>query len=214
MKLSRGEQKTQLVAGGAALLILAAAVWFLLISPKRSDITALESEITAATQRLADKRGALASPPSAVRVRATDLYRLTKALPDANDMSGIILDVNRLAARNNLRFGSLVPSTPVAGSGTLALPVTVTVQGRFASVSRFLGDIRKLVQVRDGLLDARGRLYSVSQIDLGQPDGGQFPVVKATVTLNAYAFSAPLPDVASPTVTTTPAGTVAAGVTP
>ena len=215
MNRLKGDRKAQLAFGGAALVLLAAAAWFLLVSPKRNDIAVLDSEIAAATQRLVDKRGALATPPAAVRVRATDLYRLTKALPDTNDVSGIILDVNRLAVRNKLSFGSLTPSIPVPGTGTLALPVTVTVQGRFASVSRFLGDLRKLVRVRGRLLDARGRLYSVSQVELGQPEGDTFPRVKATVTFNAYAFSVPpLAAPGTPTPTPSSDGTVAAGVTP
>ena len=90
-----------------------------------------------------------------------DLYRLTKALPNEIDMSGILLDVNRIAGRNELEFSSIAPSPQVLGTGYLQQPLAVVVQGRFGNVSRFLGDLRSLVSVRGGRLDARGRLYSV-----------------------------------------------------
>lgn len=216
MSRLKTDRKAQLGAGIAGIVLLSAAAWLLLIAPKRSEVVSLDEKVAVAQEQLADRQAALARPPAAVRVRASDLYRLTKALPDTNDMSGIILDVNRIAAKNSLSFRSITPTTPVLGAGTLALPVTVSVQGRFASVSRFLGDLRKIVRVRDGLLDARGRLYSVTQVDLGSPDEGTFPTVKATVTLNAFAFSAPAPATAPPTTSTPSAdsGTVAAGVTP
>ena len=67
-------------------------------------------------------------------------------------------------------------------------------------------------------LDARGRLYSVSQVDMIAPtEGKTFPVVQAKVTLNAYVFSAAAPAPTtdpSTTTDTSPSGTVAAGATP
>ena len=96
-------------------------------------------------------------------------------------------------------------------------PLSVVVQGRFGDVSRFLGDVRTLVTVRKGRLDSRGRLYSVSQVDVSRARlDKKFPVVKATVTLNAYAFSAPVPATPAPSTTPDPSsnGTVAAGATP
>ena len=78
-------------------------------------------------------------------------------------MSGILLDVNRLAARNKLTF--IVDHAGPAGARH-RLPRSSRspsiVQGRFGNISSFLGDLRTLVSVRGKRLDARGRLYSVS----------------------------------------------------
>jgi hypothetical protein len=95
----------------------------------------------------------------------------------------------------------------------------VLVQGRFSNLSRFLGDLRTLVSVRGERLDARGRLYSVSGVSITAPDSpAKFPVVKASVKLNAYAFSAPVPTTPEPdpstSTDTSSDGTVAAGATP
>jgi hypothetical protein len=177
--------------------------------------TGLEQTVATRQVELAAKQAALAAPSAQVKVRASDLYRLTKALPDSTNMSGILLDVNRLAGANKVAFRAIAPGTPELGTSSLTVPITLTVQGRFSSVSRFLRDVRSLVKVRDGRLDARGRTYSVTQVDLGASEKESFPVVKATITLNAHAFVAPAPVAATPPSTTPSSdGTVAAGATP
>jgi hypothetical protein len=203
------------VAGG---LIIVLAAWFLLVSPQRAKANDLSAQVSTARAELTTKKLALANPSAPVTVKPSDLYRLTKAMPDGTDMSGILLDVNRLAARNKLSFNSITPSPAVLGTGYLEQPLAVVVQGRFGNVSRFLGDVRRLVSVRGDRLDARGRLYSVSAVNITAPDSPKtFPVVKAVVTLNAYSFSAPpattTPD-PSTTTDTSSSGTVAAGANP
>lgn len=203
------------VIGG--LLVVATGCWFLLVAPQRSKVAQLDTEISATRVDLSQRRLALARPSASVKIRPSDLYRLTKALPNSTDMAGILLDVNRLAGRNSLDFSAITPGTEQLGTGFVEQPLSVVVVGRFGDVSHFLGDIRTLVRVRKGRLDARGRLYSVSQVDIAEPDQGKkFPVVKATVTLNAFAFSAPTAPSTTPSTTTDAPvnGTVAAGVTP
>ena len=203
------------VAGG--LLVLVAA-WLLVVSPQRSKATELAAQVTSSRAELTERKAALARPSAEVTVKPGDLYRLTKALPNETDMAGILLDVNRIAGRNDLQFSSITPAPQVLGTGYLQQPLAVTVQGRFGDVSRFLGDLRALVSVRGRRLDARGRLYSVSQVDISAPQSpATFPNVKADVTLNAYSFSAqvPAPSTSPSTTTdTSSSGTVAAGVTP
>jgi Tfp pilus assembly protein PilO len=200
-------------------LLLLAAMWFLLVAPQQSKAAELDKEIGVAQADLSQRRIALARPSAAVKVTASDLFRLTKALPNEAGMSEILLDVNRLAGKNALDFRSIAPAGAVLGTGYLEQPSVVIVQGRFADISRFLGDLRTLVTVRKGRLDTRGRLYSVSQVEMGAPDNAkEFPTVKATVALNAYTFSAPVPaPVPDPSTTNTDSssgGTVAAGETP
>ena len=203
-------------AGIAGAVVLLAAAWFLLVAPQRSKATELDTQVSTARTDLSQRRLALAKPSANVTVMPSDLYRLSKALPGSTNMAGILLDVNRLAARNKLEFSSIAPAPAVAGTGYVQQPLSVVVQGRFGSVSRFLGDVRTLVKVRKGRLDARGRLYSVSQVDITEPEPGKsFPVVRATVMLNAYQFdgSTPIP-APSTTADASSSGTVAAGATP
>lgn len=219
--MSRLKQDPRVALGAAAavLVLVLAAAWFLLITPKRDEAANLEQQVAAKRIELVVKQAALAAPSAAVTVKASDLYRLTKALPDSTDMAGILLDINRLAAKNKLAFRSVTPATAEVGPSSLAVPIILTVQGRFTSVSGFLRDVRTLVRVRNGRLDARGRVYSVTQVDLGAPDQDSYPIVSATITINAHSFVTPAPVV--PTTPSTPPstassgdGTVAAGATP
>ncbi len=150
-------------------------------------------------------------------MKAGDTFRLAKALPDATNMAGMILDLNRLAGRHKLVFTSITPSTPLTATGFVAQPVGIEVQGRFTDVSRFLGDLRGLVRVQKRRLDARGRLYSTTIVNLTEGDN-KFPNVKAAVTVESYTFFAPSAAAApaTPSTPSTPSsdGTVAAGVTP
>jgi Tfp pilus assembly protein PilO len=201
----------------AGSLLLFVAAWFLVVSPQRSKANELATQVAASQDELSQRRTAAAQPAVAVTVKPSDLYRLTKALPNDTDMPSILLDIDRTARRNHLSFTSLTPAQQIPGTSYISQPVSVIVQGRFSALSSFLGDLRRLVTVRGGRLDARGRLYSISQVDITAPDGAKFPVVKATVTLNAYRFNATPP--APPSSPSTPtdsssSGTVAAGATP
>lgn len=213
------QNKRNVVALGAlGVAALVAAAWFLAIAPQRSKATSLKADVAAAEVSLAQRRAALAAPSAAMKVKANDLYRLTKALPDTLDMAGVLLDVNRLAVRHELEFNSVLPGAAELRTGYLAQPLGLVVQGRYSDVSRFLGDLRRLVRVRKGRLDARGRAYSASDVTISEADGGlQFPNVKAAITVQSYTFQATPAgtDAGTPdTGTTSPDGTVAAGVTP
>jgi len=202
----------------AAGLLLIVATWLLLIAPQRSKAAELSSQVDASRTELSERKNALLHPSSPVTVKPSDLYRLTKALPNETEMSGVVLEVSRLAGKQQLGLSSISPAPPVLGVGFVQQPLAVVVQGRFAKISSFLRELRQLVVVRGGRLDARGRLYGVSKVDMSAPDGGNsFPIVKATVTLNTYSFS-PQPPAATtdqtPTTDTSSSGTVAAGATP
>ncbi len=205
-----------LAAGAAALALVLVAGWFLVVSPKRTRADELKTEVAAAQGELAQKRAELARPSAAVRIRANDLFRLSKALPGATDTAGVILDVDRLARQHDLTFWSMTPESPQAGIGFLQQPYGVVLEGRFGDVSRFLRDLRTLVKVKKGRLDARGRVYAVDRVELQEPETGKkFPVVKASLTVNAFSFAGdavPPGDTSETTTTTT--GTVAAGATP
>jgi Tfp pilus assembly protein PilO len=211
------EKKAVIALGAVGAVALLAAAWFVVVAPQQSKADDLDRQLTAAQSDLAQRKIALATPAARITVKAGDTYRLAKALPDAANMPGMILDLNRLAARHKLQFTSITPAAPLAATGYVAQPVGVEVQGRFTSVSAFLGELRRLVRVRNGRLDARGRIYSTTNINLAEAEA-KFPNVKAAVTIESYTFFAPTAagTPATPPTSSTPSSsaTVAAGVTP
>lgn len=211
------QKKAVIALGAVGAVALLAAAWLLVVSPQQSKADDLETQVAAAQSELSQRKIELATPSTPLTVKAGDTYRLAKALPDATNMAGMILDLNRLAARHKLAFTAITPSTPLAASGFVAQPVGIEVQGRFTDVSGFLGDLRGLVRVHKRRLDARGRIYSTTNVNLTEGDN-KFPNVKAAVTVESYTFFAPpaAATSATPSTPSTPSsdGTVAAGVTP
>ncbi len=210
-------KKGMLVAGAAGLVLVLAAGWFFLVAPERKQANEMAAKVAASEAELAQKRAELARPSAAVRVKADDLFRLSKALPTEVDSAGVMLDLDRIAKSNKLTFWSITPVQAVPTTDVLQQPYDVVLEGRFTSVSKFLRQIRKLVGVQGGRLAVQGRLYTVDQVKLEQPQGGaEFPVVRATVRVNAFGFTptAVAPGTDTTQTTTTSTGTVAAGATP
>ena len=204
----------------AVLALSVIGLWFLVVSPKRSEAANLESEVAAAQSELAQRKAELARPSAAVTVRASDVFRLAKALPEGANVAGVILDIDRLAAAHRLTLEGFQPTAVIPVTGYYAQPLAVTVQGRFGDVSKFISDLRGLVTVKKSRLVVFGRLYSVSEVRLGKPEAEKtYPVVRAGILLNAFGL---LPGVPATTTTTpdtdstTPSsdGTSAAGATP
>ena len=206
------------VAGG---LLLALAGWLLLVSPARSKSADLGTQITSAQAEITTRRAAIARKPAIeVNVRATDLFRLTKAVPGRADMPGIVLELNRLASATGVTFNSITPAAVVTAQGYNVLPLAVVVNGRFGDVNSFLHQLRKLVTVRKGRLDASGRLFAIDNVDVAESADAKFPKVQATIMLDAFVYTGAQPvDPASPnanpsdTSSPPPSGAVAAGAT-
>lgn len=176
--------------GAATALVIAAAGWFLLIKPKQNEAKTLDASIATVEQSIAVRRAELARPKAEIRVKPSDLYRLSKALPGNPDIAGVMLEVNRLAALHGITFRSIRSNSPVPATSYMVHPFEVVLEGRFSNVSSFLGDLRKLVRIKKEQIDVRGRLFAVDTLALSKPDGEKkFPTVKATVTLDAFNFT-------------------------
>lgn len=203
--------------GAAVLVLVVVAFWFLLVSPKRSEAGNLKAEVATAQAELEQRKAELAQPSAAVTVRARDVFRLAKALPEDPNIAAVLLDVDRLARAYKLTLEGFQPTATVPVTGYFAQPITVTVQGRFGDVYRFLGTLRELVTVKKGRLVVNGRLYSVTEVRLGKPEGKvKYPVVRAGILLNAFGLLPNVPAAPTPETDTTAStdGSSAAGATP
>jgi Tfp pilus assembly protein PilO len=203
------------VLGGVVLVV--ALAWFALVGPERSKVNKLGDQITSVQTQIDQRKAALSSPKADLHVRASDVYRLTRAMPNATDMSGIIVVLNQVAKGHSLQFESLTPTPQVAQNGFNVQPLNVVVQGRFGDVSGFLGELRKLVRVKKHRLAATGRLFAIDTVSFAAPDNKlSFPNVKATLTIDAFMFAggAVVTPGQSTSTPSTSSGTVAAGANP
>ena len=188
------------LAAGAVVLY-ALVLWFLLIAPKRSEAASLSTQIAAAGAKLVQSRGATTAKPRAASTPAADVVRLAKALPPSADQAGLVLELSRLGQGAKVSIFSIEPGEPTTDtSGATFVPVTVTVTGTYGQVTRFLRGARRLVSFRGGKLHATGRVLAVTGVQLAESSSGKFPLLDATIALDAYAYDGPL----APTAPATP----------
>jgi Tfp pilus assembly protein PilO len=183
-------------------LLVGAGGWFLLVSPQRAAVKDLEAEIGAAEQRLEEHRLATLRAGSVEKIAVADLFRLSKAMPDRADMSGVLLELNRIAAGAGITFESISPQTAVPISGYQAVPIQLTFKGNFYNLSDFLYRLRSLVYVDDGQLAATGRLFAIDTLDFAESQEG-FPRISAALVVDAFVYGTGVPATATPTTTTT-----------
>jgi Pilus assembly protein, PilO len=206
-----------LIAVGFAIFALGG--WFMLIGPQRSKASDVQQQIADTNSSIDAARALTVEAKKGAQIRVADLYRLTKAMPDQVDMAGIILELNQVAEDSGITFEQITPSTTATPiSGYLAIPITVEFQGNFYDLSDFLYRLRNLVDVRQGALDATGRLFAIDEVDFAEaPPPPGFPQIRAHLVIDAFVYgTGTAPTVAAPTTGATGASgaTGSSGVTP
>jgi Tfp pilus assembly protein PilO len=202
------------------VLLYAAVLWLLVVSPKQAEVATVTDEVIAAEFELVQAR-VTATRPAAVPAgaRVSDVLGLAKAMPASTDQPGLLLELELLARATGVKLGSITPkeSEPIAGTPT-AIPVVVTAEGSFRQVTRFVTRARELVRVRGGDVHATGRLFAVQAVELTESNARGFPLLDATITLNAFVYDGPIVPVTPPPPAegddATSTGATAAGATP
>jgi Tfp pilus assembly protein PilO len=192
------------VAG--ALVIVALVSYFVLIRPKRAEagrlgdqIAQLETDVQAAKLAAKPKEGS-------TKLQVADLFELAKAMPDRDDMPGIILELNAVAESAGVRFKAIAPQAAVAGEGCRSIPISLTFVGNYYDLTDFLFRLRNLVAVDDGQLAASGRFFTLDSLDMHEAG---LPQIEALLVVSAYVYdpnahsTVPAPIAPPPTTTGT-----------
>ena len=191
-RLESLSSRSLLLLAGAVVLVYAAAVWMLMVSPKRDEAAAAKEELAAAEVRLVEAQAGARRPRSA-GTPVADVFRLARAMPSSADQPGIVLELTRLARQSGVTLRTITVQDPLSEPGGPALiPVTVTLTGSYGRITRFLARTRGLVTVRGGKINARGRLLSVGSVGLGESATEGFPMLDATIGLDAYVYDGPI----------------------
>lgn len=193
MSLHGLSPRAQIAFVVVGLLAVAAVAYFLVVAPKRSSVAKLDEQITATAAEIASRRAqSPTQTPAGEQVDAADIFELTRAMPDKVALPEAILELNQVARHSGIVLRSITPQAPVGQEGYQRVPMTVVFDGRYSSVSAFLGRLRNLVRLKGGELQARGRLFSVESIALNEGET-KFPQVQATATVNAFVFGGAAP---------------------
>jgi Tfp pilus assembly protein PilO len=196
--------KEKLVLYGVPVfgLLIGVAGYFALVAPQKATSHRLDAEIQAAEARPVP--GGQVHSPKQPLVHAADLFRLTKAMPDSDDIAGVLDGLSRLTQASSTTIQSVQPSpvVPLTG-GYGALPLNVVVAGRFADIAGFLEHLRQQVTLgKSGALHVDGRLLVVNNVQLATTDGSS---VTATLSLDAFVYGVAPPPTTTTTTTTTTA---------
>jgi hypothetical protein len=173
--------------GVAIAVVLAAAGWFLLVSPQRSHAAELDAQVAAVEDQINAARVAKLQVDDLQPIRAADLFRLSKAMPSDIDISGVLLELSRIAKETGITFKSIVPGATASLTSFRVQPIELTFEGDFYSLSDFLYRVRSLVGVDSGRLNAKGRLFTIDKLAFTEGDDG-FPQVAAALTVSAYLY--------------------------
>jgi Tfp pilus assembly protein PilO len=180
------------IAAGA-VVVYALAIWLLVVSPKRSEAATLADDVIAAELQLAEAELEAKRPQATAGTPVSDVLRLAKAMPSSADQPGLVLELDWLARTSGVSLGSITPRDPAVGAGAATtIPVVVTAAGSYREITRFLQRTSRLVTFRRGQVRATGRLFTLQSVELSESSAGGFPLLDATITLNAFVYDGPI----------------------
>jgi hypothetical protein len=238
-------KRDRLMVVGIALLAVVGGFWFLALKPRQAESKQLDEQIAIAQQErdAAQQAVSTAGAPSSAAEDAAILARLGKAVPADDDVASLVYQLEAAAGRSDVSFeavklggatasapaGNAVPAADptqaataplppgavVGPAGLAKLPFSLTFEGSFFGLERFLKRVHAFTSVTGDTISVRGRLLQVDAISLTAAPGG-FPRIQANLAASAFiapVAAAPAPDAGTAT-TAPPSDQAAAGGAP
>lgn len=202
-----------------AIAAIAAAGWFLVLSPMRSESADLATQIDAqrATleQALAEVGAGIEAKRQYGRHYAT-VARLGAAIPEDDNVASLLVQLEQAADASAIDFralraaqGSAAAAPPTAGgaatsqaatatlppgasvgaAGFPTLPFSFSFEGDFFRLSGFVGRLERFLVVRDRSLAVGGRFMAIDGIGLNAAPEG-FPRITASIAATSYLLPA------------------------
>src|SRR6059058_1840006 len=173
----------------AAVVVLAVLMlgWFLLLAPQRSKVTTLDNQIGETQAQIASTQAYVSNPATKRAIR--QLARLRAMVPDDVRMSQVLRQLAAAASASAVRVDNIQPAAAAAVGNAQAVPIQLSVEGHYASISKFLHLLRTQARVDKSKVVGKGRLYSVSSIQFTSGSttaGSGNGVITAVVSLNAF----------------------------
>lgn len=182
----KSSRRGSAIAVALAIVLVAAAAWVAIVSPKRSHASTLKGDVTAAQAQLVT-----ATQEAAVANKAAAEAAM-RAMPALADQPGILDQLNALGKKTKVTVATVTPG--LSTTTTSAEPLTVVVDGTYFQIAKFLNKLRTQVRVgKGGRVVASGRLFDVQSVSIA---AGTVPgQLAATIALNASIFApvAPAP---------------------
>jgi Tfp pilus assembly protein PilO len=199
-----------IVVGALVVILLG---WMVLVSPQKKKAADLTKQAADVQQQIQTQLAAVAaakqsSAVTTTTVKVANVYKLAQAMPSTPDVPDLLIELSQVTKDSGVLLQQLSPSAPTtdASTGQTTVPISMTVTGDFYTVTDLLYRLRNLVWVRDGALEADGRLFNIDNVSLS-PTGSK---VSATLSMHAFVYSGgaaaattPAPAVPAPSTDTT-----------
>src|SRR6188472_3172742 len=176
----------RLIVAMLAVVVLAVGFWMLVLSPKREEASKLATEVDQAQESLGLHQAEVSQALTARRqfpVAYRQLVVLGKAVPGDDESASLIVQLNRIAERSEVRFEKLAltsgsgeseaavaapaegaPPTEVAASllplgatigpaGLGVMPYELRFKGSFFRMADFIEGLDSLVQSRNAAVE-------------------------------------------------------------
>ena len=171
-------------------LVVALVGWKVVVAPQSQTAKSLDAQTALVQKQITDNLAAAAAvknTPTTPTIRVADVYKLAQAMPSNADVPDLLIQLSQLTRDSGVTLQSLSPSQPAVdpASGQQSVPIAMTVAGDFYSISDLLYRLRNQVFVRNGALEATGRLYAIDQVSLAPAGKG----LAATISMHALAYT-------------------------
>jgi type IV pilus assembly protein PilO len=193
MRVTKGREVYIITAVVAVVLVV--AWYFLLLSPTRTKLSDLDSQVQAQQAALATAKQEVARLESykktAPQSRA-EIVRLGKMLPESEGIPSLIIELTRTAEASGIDLTSITRGATQPGTPFGLQSVTMAVSGRFFDVEDFLYRLESYVAFRNASFRVTGRLLEVRTLNLSggaATTDGTTPPLTVTVELNAYLWA-------------------------
>jgi Tfp pilus assembly protein PilO len=170
-----------LAVGGIAIGLLG---YFVAVSPEKAKLASVDKQIDAAHASLASAEQAPVNAKS-TPAKATDLFRLSTAMPGTDDMPGVLISLSQLAKSSKVSLLSVTPSADVAENGYSQIPISLQVSGKFDGLMKFLSSMRHAVVLHGDKVKVENRLFVPTSTAITSSDGKS---VQATISLDAFVY--------------------------
>jgi Tfp pilus assembly protein PilO len=207
---------TKILVAVALTAAAGAAYWFLLLAPKKEEITALDGQIASKQVELERSRQLMATYEAAkdsYKVNYATLARLGKAVTADDDVRSLLVQIDATADRSGVDFGKIEVggsvasadaagsdgSTPAEGelapppgtvpfgdSGFSAMPFSFSFTGSYFELSTFLARLERFVRVQNENIGVNGRLLRLESLQLAPLDAAASSELRAEIAAATY----------------------------
>jgi type IV pilus assembly protein PilO len=212
-------RRMRMVLIGVGLLLVAVIAWFLLLSPMRGDIAALDTQIEQQRTELSSAQVQLAQAETTReegRKNQARVLELAKMMPTAEEIPSLLLQIQDLAEQSGIDFVAITPGDSTASKvgDYRGISLDLEFTGTYFNVSDFIYRAENMVAGPGRLLTVKDLSLDISDTGAG---GGVSPNLNANITIFAFmagggesaAPPAATPATGDTTATTAPSGAAA-----